>query len=289
MLDLGLEGRTVLVTGATGAIGSAAARAFAAQGARVALAFRHRRETAEALAAELSGPDRGRAFAVPYALDDAASPRWVVAAVEEHWGGLDVLVAAARRRGARREPHARFEDVPEEHWRPLVADAFAPAIRTAQWAVAGMRKRGWGRIALVAPPHPPEGGPGGEFHAVARAGLRGLVRGLVGEVGGDGVLINAVCPGPTPSDRSLISPDQPPRSRDRSPTSLDRSPTSLDRSPTPPDRPPTAPEGSTTPKGSMTPEGPTTTPEDIARALVFLCSAANGAITGETLTLAGFR
>ncbi|MBI0300807.1 SDR family oxidoreductase, partial [Streptomyces sp. PRKS01-29] len=197
MLDLGLEGRTVLVTGATGAIGSAAARAFAEQGARVALAFRHRREAAEALAAELSGPDRGRAFAVPYALDDAASPRWVVAAVEEHWGGLDVLVAAARRRGPRREPHARFEDVPEEHWRPLVADAFAPAIRTVQWAVAGMRKRGWGRIALVAPPRAPEGDPGGEFHAVARAGLRGLVRGLTGEVGGDGVLVNAVCPGPT--------------------------------------------------------------------------------------------
>ncbi|MCD9592487.1 SDR family NAD(P)-dependent oxidoreductase [Streptomyces sp. 8ZJF_21] len=235
MLDLGLEGRTVLVTGATGAIGRAAARAFAEQGARVALAFRHRREAAEALADELSGSDRGRAFAVPYALDDAASPRWVVAAVEERWGGLDVLVATARRRGARREPHTRFEDVPEEHWRPLVTDGFAPAIRTVQWALAGMRKRGWGRIALVAAPYAADGDPGGEFHAVARAGLHGLVRGLVDEVGGDGVLINAVCPGPTP-----------------------------------PDRPPT-------------------TPEDIARTLLFLCSAANGTVTGEALTLAGRR
>ncbi|MGA6157678.1 SDR family NAD(P)-dependent oxidoreductase [Stenotrophomonas sp. NPDC087984] len=263
MLDLGLEGRTVLVTGATGAIGRATARAFAEQGARVALAFRHHREAAEALAAELSGPDRGRAFAVPYALDDAASPRWVVAAVEEYWGGLDVLVAAARRRGARRDPHTRFEDVPEEHWRPLVADGFVPAVRTVQWAVAGMRKRGWGRIALVASPQAPDGATDGEFHAVERAGLHGLVRGLAGEVGGDGVLINAVCPGPTPPDRPPTSPDRPP---------------------TPPDRPPTSPARPFTLPGRSS-----TTPEGIARTLLFLCSAANGTITGEALTLAGCR
>ncbi|MEU1945735.1 SDR family NAD(P)-dependent oxidoreductase [Streptomyces sp. NPDC059474] len=263
MLDLGLEGRTVLVTGATGAIGRATARAFAEQGARVALAFRHHREAAEELAAELSGPDRGRAFAVPYALDDAASPRWVVAAVEEYWGGLDVLVAAARRRGARRDPHTRFEDVPEEHWRPLVADGFVPAVRTVQWAVAGMRKRGWGRIALVASPQAPDGAADGEFQAVERAGLHGLVRGLAGEVGGDGVLINAVCPGPT-------SPDRPP--------------TSPDRPPTPPDRPPTSPARPFTLPGQSS-----TTPEGIARTLLFLCSAANGTITGEALTLAGCR
>ncbi|WNE96752.1 SDR family oxidoreductase [Streptomyces luomodiensis] len=235
MMELGLEGRTVLVTGATGAIGRAAARAFAAQGARVALAFRHRREAAEALAAELSGPDRSRAFAVPYALEDSASPRWVVAAVEDRWGGLDVLVANARREDPRLEPHARFEDVREEHWLPLVADGFAPAIRTVQWAVAGMRKRGWGRIALVASPRAAGGDRGAEFHAVARAGLHGLARGLVAEVGGDGVLVNAVCPAPPP-----------------------------------PGRPPA-------------------TPEDIARTLLFLCSAANATITGEALTLVGRR
>ncbi|MCG0291043.1 SDR family NAD(P)-dependent oxidoreductase [Streptomyces sp. PSAA01] len=270
MLDLGLEGRTVLVTGATGAIGRAAARAFAEQGARVALAFRYQREAAEALAAELSGPDGGRAFAVPYALDDGASPRWVVAAVEEHWGGLDVLVAAARRRGVRRDPHTRFEDVPEEHWRPLVADGFVPAVRTVQWAVAGMRKRGWGRIALVASAQPPDGAAGGEFHAVARAGLHGLVRGLAGEVGGDGVLINAVCPGPTP-------PDRPPTASDRPFIASDRPFTASDRPFTPPDRP------------FIASDRPPAAPEEIARALVFLCSAANGTITGEALTLTRCR
>ncbi|MET7934989.1 SDR family NAD(P)-dependent oxidoreductase [Streptomyces sp. NPDC005322] len=255
MMDLGLEGRTVLVTGATGAIGRAAARTFAEQGARVALAFRHRRESAEELAAELAGPDGGRAFAVPYALEDAASPRWVVAAVEERWGALDVLVANAWRWGVPRGPHARFEDVREEDWLPVVAHNLTPVIRTVQCAVAGMRKRGWGRIALVSSHHALDGGRGQEFHGAARAGLHGLARSLMWDLGADGVLVNVVCPGLTAAGRAGLAPPGPVREREL----------------------------------SATPTGQLSTPEDIARTLLFLCSTANGNITGETVTVAGGR
>ncbi|ADI09992.1 acetoacetyl-CoA reductase [Streptomyces bingchenggensis BCW-1] len=255
-MDLGLEGRTVLVTGATGGIGRATARAFAAQGARVAVAYRQQREAAEAFAAELcGGAGQGQAFAVPYALDDPASPRWVVAAVEQRWGSLDVLVANAWRWGVRRGPRERFEDVPQEEWLPIVSDNLPPAIRTVQCAVAGMRERGWGRIALVSSHNALDGARGQEFYGAAKAGLHGLARSLMWDLGGDGVLVNVVCPGLTSTERVLAGLPGAVREREL----------------------------------AATPTGRLSTPEDIARTLLFLCSAANGNITGEVLTVSGGR
>ncbi|QKW21685.1 SDR family oxidoreductase [Kitasatospora sp. NA04385] len=253
-MDLGLRDRTVLVTGATGGIGRAVARAYAAEGARVAVAYRSGREEAEKLAAELGAAD-DRAFALPYDLEDPASPGRAVAAVAERWGALDVLVASAVRWGRRRTPGTPFEEVPEEDWLPVVQQNLAPTIRTVQGAVAGMRARGWGRIVLISSHNALGGNRGQEFYGAAKAGLHGLARSLMWDLTGTDVLVNVVCPGLTTTDRVVTGLPEPVRTRE----------------------------------SAATPSGRLSTPEEVARAVLYLGSAANGNVTGESLTVAGGR
>ncbi|GAA2622551.1 MULTISPECIES: SDR family NAD(P)-dependent oxidoreductase [Streptomyces] len=250
----GLRGKAVLVTGATGGIGAAIARRFSAEGARVAVAFRSDREAAEKLAAEL-GAAEDRALAVRYALDEPGSPARAVAEVEARWGAVDVLVANAVRWGVRRAPGSRFEDVPEDDWLPVVEANLAPVIRTVQHSVRSMRRRGWGRIVLISSHNALGGNPGQEFYGSAKAGLHGLARSLMWDVGQDGILVNVVCPGLTTTERVNSGLPEAVRARET----------------------------------AATPTGRLSDPDDVARAVLFLGSAANGNITGESLTVTGGR
>ncbi|MBP0461296.1 SDR family NAD(P)-dependent oxidoreductase [Streptomyces montanisoli] len=251
---LGLAGRSVLVTGGTGGIGQAIARAYAAAGARVAVTYRTGREAADKLVAEVEA-DGGRGLAVHYDLEDTGSPARAVREVEERWGSLDVLVACAVRWGVRRAPGTRFEDVPEEDWLPVVDGNLAPAVRTVQCAVRSMRARGWGRVVLVSSHNALGGNRGQEFYGAAKAGLHGLARSLMWDVGADGVLVNVVAPGLTVTPRLAGGLPEPVRAREV----------------------------------AATPTGRLCTPDEVASAVLFLGSAANGNITGEALTVAGGR
>ncbi|MFI6317045.1 SDR family NAD(P)-dependent oxidoreductase [Nonomuraea sp. NPDC050556] len=249
-MDLGLNGRVVLVTGATGEIGAAIATAFAAEGARVAVAYHSDKDAAIALAERL-----GQAAAVPYELADPDSPAAMLAETAERLGPVEVLVANAMRWGRRRAPGERFEDVPPAEWAPVIAENLTPTIRTAQLAVAGMRGGGWGRIALISSHVAVDGHRGQEFYGATKAGLHGFARSLAWDVGQDGVLVNVVCPGLTLTRR--VSTGLPAAIQQRE----------TDRTAT----------------------GRLSRAEDIAAAVVFLCSSANTNITGEVLTVAGGR
>ncbi|MGY3520299.1 SDR family NAD(P)-dependent oxidoreductase [Micromonospora sp. PTRAS2] len=251
-MQLGLADRVVLVTGAASGIGRATAEAFAAAGARVALTYNRNAAQAEALAAELGGA--GRALALPYdiaAPDDA--PR-LVQAVTGAWGGVDVLVANALRRGRRRGDEL-FEQFPAAEWQGLLKDNLHGTVRLVQAVLPAMRSRRWGRIALVSSHVTVHGQRGQEIYAAGKSALHGLARSLAWDTGPHGILVNVLSPGLTSTDGVLANLPEPVRLAERSRTATGR----------------------------------LSTPGDVAAVAVFLCSAANGNLTGENITVSGGR
>lgn len=254
-MDLGLRDRVVLVTGATGGIGRAVTRAFAAEGARVAVTWHSDKDDAERLAAEL-GADVDRTMCVNYELTDDASATAAVAAVRDRWGDPEVLVAAAAQPdtdisglGLARV----FEDIPVGHWHPVLRANMEGTLHIVQAVLGGMRRRGWGRIALYSSYLAEIGMPGGEIYGAAKAAQHGLVRSLAWQTRGNDILVNVVVPALTLTDR--IVAHVPVAVRDR--------------------------------QVAVTPTGQLTTPEDLAALTVFLCSQANGNITGQAIRVTG--
>jgi 3-oxoacyl-[acyl-carrier protein] reductase len=249
-MNLGLDSKVALVTGASAGIGEAVARALAAEGARVALGYRSNAERAGKLADEL-----GDAMAVGYQVEEPGAAAAAITAVSERWWTPDILVVNAIRRGRRRPPELGFEDVSPDEWQPLIADNLGSALRLTQLGVAGMRERGWGRIVLISSHVVDDGQRGQEFYAASKAALHGMARSLAWTVGNEQVLVNVVSPGLTRTEGVVAN----------LPADLLRR------------------------EESLTPTGRLSAPEDIASVVTFLCSTVNTQITGQTVTVAGGR
>ncbi|WP_149539193.1 3-oxoacyl-[acyl-carrier-protein] reductase [Siccirubricoccus phaeus] len=184
-----LDGKTALVTGATGGIGAAVARALHAQGAAVALTGRRAAEL-EALAAELGAKGEAPVLVAPADLADPAAPAALVEAVEGKLGGLDILVNNA---GFTRDMLAlRMGDA---DWNAVLEVDLTAPFRLARAALRGMMKKRWGRIVSIASIVGVTGNAGQANYAAAKAGLIGMSKSLAQEVATRNVTVNVVAPG----------------------------------------------------------------------------------------------
>src|SRR5690606_37758988 len=163
-----LKGRKALVTGATGGIGGAIARALHARGAEVVLSGT-RREVLDKLAAELGE----RVHVVPANLADTAEVEALVPAAEEAMGGLDILVNNA---GITRDN--LFMRMKDEEWDAVLAVNLTSAFRLSRAAVKGMMRRRFGRIISIGSIVGATGNPGQGNYAAAKAGLVGMTKAL---------------------------------------------------------------------------------------------------------------
>ena len=236
-----LDGKAALVTGASGGIGAAIARALADQGAKVVLSGT-RRDRLDALAGEIAG-----SHVCPADLRDPAAADSLVAAAEAAAGPLDILVNNA---GLTRDMLAlRMKD---EDWQTVLdVDLLAP-FRLSRAVLRGMVRRRSGRIVAIGSIVGTTGNPGQANYAAAKAGLVGMTKALAQEVASRRVTVNLVAPGfiKTPMTDGLTADQK---------TKL---------------------------TGAI-PLGTLGQPEDVAAAVVYLCSAEAKWVTGAVLHVNG--
>jgi 3-hydroxybutyrate dehydrogenase len=253
-LRYGLEGRTVLITGAAGGIGQALSRAFAAQGARLMLLDREAaplHALADALRA--GGAD---AQVLVCQLGEDASVTAAATQVDARWGRLDALVNNA----GTEYPTPVDDTAPgaNARWAALLDNNVTGMLRLTR-AVLPLLPRSasvinqssiWGRIGVA----------GFSAYAASKHAVIGLTRSLALELGPRGVRVNAVCPGWVRTDAAMRSLAAMAREQGKTEAEVEREILSRQALPV------------------------MLTPDDLAGTFLFLASAGSAALTGQCLS-----
>jgi NAD(P)-dependent dehydrogenase (short-subunit alcohol dehydrogenase family) len=196
-MDLGLGGRTCVVTGASRGIGRETARLLCAEGANVLLVARNEDRLAEAAqeVAEAGATRGGRSAHLALDVTAEEAGDHMLAAAEQDFGILDVLVNNA---GAAR--WRDLDEVPEADWRAAYELNVIAPLRAMRAAIPGMAERGWGRVVNVCSTAAKRPSAAMPEYSVAKAAELSLSRLFADRHASSGVLVNAVCPGPVKAE-----------------------------------------------------------------------------------------
>ncbi|HEY3192535.1 MAG TPA: SDR family oxidoreductase [Solirubrobacterales bacterium] len=248
-MDLGLKGRACVVTGASRGIGRATARMLCAEGADVLLVARSEDRLIEAAdeCAAAGGKAGGRAESLVADVTDPDAATRIVREADERFGQLDVLVNSA---GTAR--WRDLDDVPDEDWYAAWEVNVMGPMRLMRAAAPPMRERGWGRIVNVSSTSGKRPSASMPEYSVAKAAELSLSRLYADRYAPHGVLINAICPGPTKSELWMGEGGLLDQSKELGGHS--------------------SREEALAEAGSKRPIGRLAEPEEIAGAIVFLCS-----------------
>lgn len=191
----GISDKIVLVTGASGGLGAALARAFGRQGYRVVITARRLdklQELADAMAQE-----GAQALAIACDVTNRAQVRNLAAEIGAHWGAVQILVNNA---GIARA--VSFSDMLDEQWDEVVETNLTGAYNCCKVFLPDMVRAKWGRIINMASTTAKIGYSHVTAYTASKHGLLGLTRSLALEVARQGVTVNAICPGYVDDERT---------------------------------------------------------------------------------------
>ncbi|HWN72728.1 MAG TPA: SDR family oxidoreductase [Solirubrobacterales bacterium] len=263
-MDLGLAGRSCVVTGASSGIGRETALQLCAEGAKVLLVARGEERLAAVTeeATRAAEPAGGAAAALILDVTDENAGERMLAAAEDRFGSLDVLVNNA---GAAQ--WRDLDDVPDEDWRAQYELNVMAPLRAMRAAIPPMAERGWGRVVNVCSTAGKRPSSAMPEYSVAKAAELSLSRLFADRYAKTGVLVNAVAPGPVEAEMWM----EPGGLLDQSMEMSDVQ----------------SREEALAEAGSKRPIGRLAQAEEIASTIVFLCSKRASYVAGAAWSVDG--